>query len=67
MAQTFQTVKAATSVDLADIVKASGYDAKVTRNINVSGLDNDSQVADSVVAGAIADAVKEDPEDKDKN
>ena len=63
MAQTFETVKAATGVDLADIVKASGYDAKVTRNINVSGLDNDSQVADGVVAGAIADAVKPDPED----
>ena len=66
MAQTFETVKAATGVDLADIVKASGYDAKVTRNINVSGLDGEGQVADGVVAGAIADAVKPDPEDDKK-
>ena len=67
MAQTFETVKAATGVDLADIVKASGYDAKVTRNINVSGLDGEGKVADGVVAGAIADAVKSDPEEDEKN
>ena len=66
MAQTFETVKAATGVDLADIVKASGYDAKVTRNINVSGLDGEGQVADGVVAGAIADAEKPEPEDDKK-
>ncbi|MBO4450307.1 MAG: flotillin family protein, partial [Clostridiales bacterium] len=66
MAQTFETVKAATGVDLADIVRASGYDAKVTRNINVSGLDGEGKVADGVVAGAIADAVKSDPEDDEK-
>ena len=66
MAQTFETVKAATGVDLADIVRASGYDAKVTRNINVSGIDGEGKVADGVVAGAIADAVKSDPEDDEK-
>jgi flotillin len=67
MAQTFETVKAATGVDLADIVKASGYDAKVTRNINVSGLDGEGKVADGVVAGAIADAVKTEPDEGDNN
>ena len=64
MAQTFETVKAATGVDLVDIVKASGYDAKVTRNINVSGLEGaDGNVTDTVTAAAIADAVSDKGED----
>lgn len=58
MAQTFETVKAATGVDLVDIVKASGYDAKVTRNINVSGLEgSDGTAANAVTAAAVTDAV----------
>ena len=57
MAQTFETVKAATGVDLVDIVKASGYDAKVTRNINVSGLEGSEGAADAVATAAITDAV----------
>ena len=57
MAQTFETVKAATGVDLVDIVKASGYDAKVTRNINVSGLDGSEGTADAIATAAITDAV----------
>ena len=64
MAQTFETVKAATGVDLVDIVKASGYDAKVTRNINVSGPEGaDGNVTDTVTAAAIADAVSDKGED----
>ena len=27
-------------IDLADIVKADTYDAKVNRNVNVSGIDS---------------------------
>ena len=58
MAQTFETVKAATGVDLVDIVKASGYDAKVTRNINVSGLEgSDGTAANAVTAATVTDAV----------
>ena len=39
MARTFQTIKEATGVDLADIAKADTYDAKVNRNINLEGID----------------------------
>ena len=39
MAKTFQAVKEATGVDLAEIVKAETYDAKVNRNIKVEGLE----------------------------
>lgn len=40
MAKLFESMKEATGIDLADIVKADTYDAKVNRNINVSGIDS---------------------------
>lgn len=33
----FESVKETTGIDLSDIVRADGYDAKVTRNLNISG------------------------------
>ena len=39
LAKTIETVKEATGLDIVDIMKANSYDAKVTRNINVSGLE----------------------------
>ena len=38
MAQTFNTVKAATGVDLMSIMDAHSKDAKITRNVNLTGL-----------------------------
>lgn len=40
MARLFESMKEATGIDLADIVKADTYDAKVNRNVNVSGIDS---------------------------
>ena len=40
MAKLFESMKEATGIDLADIVKADSYDAKVNRNVNVSGLED---------------------------
>lgn len=40
MARTFQTIKEATGIDLAEIAKADTYAAKVNRNINVNGLED---------------------------
>lgn len=40
MAKLFESMKEATGIDLADIVNADSYDAKVNRNINVSGIDS---------------------------
>lgn len=40
MAKLFESMKEATGIDLADIVKADTYDAKVNRNANVSGIDS---------------------------
>lgn len=39
MAKLFESMKEATGIDLAEIVKADTYDAKVNRNINVSGVE----------------------------
>ena len=56
MAKTFQTVKEATGVDLAEIMRGETYDAKVTKNINVSGL-NEEDAKTAVVAEAVKDSV----------
>lgn len=40
LAKTIESVKEVTGVDIREIMKAETYDAKVNRNIYVSGLDN---------------------------
>ncbi|MBQ7248104.1 MAG: flotillin family protein [Lachnospiraceae bacterium] len=39
LARTMETVKEVTGLDIVEVMKAQTYDAKVNRNINVSGLD----------------------------
>ncbi len=55
MKQVFDTMTEATGVDFTEIMKASTYDAKVTRNINVSGVDAKSVEKIADAAGKIAD------------
>ena len=43
MKQVFDTMSEATGVDFAEIMKAGTYDAKVTKNVNITGL-NDVEV-----------------------
>ncbi len=38
LAKTFESVKETTGVDLGEIMRAQTYDAKVNKNINISGL-----------------------------
>ena len=40
MSRLFESMREATGIDLAEIVKADTYDAKVNRNVTVTGLDN---------------------------
>ncbi|MBR6094866.1 MAG: flotillin family protein [Lachnospiraceae bacterium] len=40
MAKVFESMKEATGIDLANIINAESYDAKVNRNINLSGLED---------------------------
>ena len=54
MAKVFESMKEATGIDLSNIINAESYDAKVNRNINLSGLDqvnlvvNDSNIKEDV-------------------
>ena len=57
LAQTIETVKEVTGLDIVDIMKANTYDAKVTRNINVTGLERDE--AEAAVSAVVADAITE--------
>ena len=57
LAQTIETIKEVTGLDIVDIMKANTYDAKVTRNINVTGLENSE--ASKAVAATSAAVVKE--------
>ena len=38
MAKVFESMKEATGIDLSEIINADSYDAKVNRNVNVTGL-----------------------------
>ncbi len=38
MAKTFETIKEATGVDLAEVIRGETYDAKVNRNISISDI-----------------------------
>ena len=47
MTKLFESMKETTGIDLGEIVRANTYDAKVTRNVNFSGIpanDNDTNV-----------------------
>lgn len=60
MAQVFESVKEATGLDLRDVLKAQTYDAKVNRNLNITGL-NDKEAKDTIQE-IVEDVVKEDEE-----
>ena len=40
MAKVFESMKEATGIDLANIINAESYDAKVNRNVNVTGIED---------------------------
>ncbi len=57
MKQVFDTMSEATGVDFAEIMRAGTYDAKVNRNINVTGLER-AEAEDAVTAAVAAKAVE---------
>ena len=62
LAQTIATVKETTGLDIVEIMKANTYDAKVNRNINISGLeDADTQLKSNIGTAVISNAITEDP------
>lgn len=59
LAKTIESVKEATGLDLTEVMKAATYDAKVTRNVNITGIPEGSEAADTASALAM-DTLKED-------
>ena len=63
LAKTLESVKETTGIDLREVMKADTYDAKVTKNINITGLEKSSDEVKEAVANAIiADAAATDSE-----
>ena len=57
LAKTMESVKEATGIDLKDLIEANGKEAKVTRNINITGVDDaDKDVKDAIVSSAVTKA-----------
>lgn len=53
LAKTIETVKEATGLDITEIMKANTYEAKVTRNVNVTGIPEGVDKQDAAVATAM--------------
>ncbi len=54
MAKTIQTIKEATGVDIAEIMRAESYDAKTTKNVNVTGM-TEKEAREAVGAAAMTE------------
>ena len=61
MAKVFASMKEATGIDLAEIINADSYDAKVNRNVNVSGLDSVNLVVKNENAAETPDMDEQQP------
>ena len=62
MTKLFESMKETVGIDLSEIVKAGTYDAKVNRNINITGMDGESDNVKAQVATAAVDAAIQDSE-----
>jgi flotillin len=52
MAKVFESMKEATGIDLANIINADSYDAKVNRNVNLTGLEDVNLIVNTPQAPA---------------
>ncbi len=64
MAKLFESMKETTGIDLKEIVRAGSYDAKVNRNLNVSGLTLTQPSAAAEAEHETTDAQKSQAEDE---
>lgn len=66
LAKTIEAVKETTGLDITEIMKANTYDAKVTRNVNITGIPDGTDINDPAKAVTIANISKEIAESTDK-
>lgn len=65
IAQVMAAMKEATGIDIKDIIEANGKEAKVTKNVNITGLENASdEVKDEIATAAVTDAIAIDLDDE---
>ena len=57
MAKLFESMKETTGVDLAEIMRGDTYDAKVNRNLHVSGFPENGNFTDAAEIAAAAEAL----------
>ena len=60
----FETMKETVGIDLTEIMKAGTYDAKVTRNVNITGISGENPEEEEAarteaIAAAVQDAVQD--------
>lgn len=58
MAKLFESMRDATGIDMEEIIRANSYDAKVNRNLNITGLGADKEAVD-LIKDAVESGVKE--------
>lgn len=58
MAKLFESMRDATGIDMEEIIRANSYDAKVNRNLNITGLGADKEAVD-LIKDAVKSGVKE--------
>ncbi|MFR3727196.1 flotillin family protein [Lacrimispora sp.] len=63
MAKLFESMKEATGVDLSEIMKADTYDAKVTKNLNITGIPEHASASDAAKAVIAVEAANETKEE----
>nr|WP_330400862.1 hypothetical protein [Lacrimispora amygdalina] len=69
MAKLFESMKEATGVDLSEIMKADTYDAKVTKNLNITGIPENvssTDAARAVLAAEVGTEAKDETDELDK-
>ena len=58
LAKTIEAVKETTGLDITEIMRANTYDAKVNKNINISGL-SESKADEAVVIASAGESINE--------
>ena len=53
LAKTIESMKETTGLDLTEVMRANTYDAKVTKNVTVSGIPEGTDNADTAVSVAM--------------
>ena len=66
LAKTIESVKETTGLDITEIMKANTYDAKVTRNVNITGIPEGTTINEPANEVTVANIVKEIAESTDK-